>query len=234
MLAENYKRLEENILSSCAQAHRKREDITLVAVSKFHTAEKVAQLAILGHKHFSENYFKEAKEKRKNLEALISPELYNSLYWHSTGHIQTNKAKDACDNYYLLHTVDSERLASALNKILEQRTQKQNILLEINIASEQQKNGVLPVDCPRLIEQILTLSQLNIQGFMCLPPMQRKEGENRKHFNSLYELKCSMEKLFSTSFPHLSMGTSADYKEAILEGATFIRIGTDIFGQREY
>ncbi len=234
MLADNYKKVLENIHNACNIAQRKIDTVTLLAVSKYQHAQSLAEIAMLGQKHFGENYLKEAKEKRIELQTLLPEEIYNKLQWHSIGHIQTNKAKDACDNYFLLHTVDSEKLALSLDKVLARKLQMQDILLEVNIANEEQKAGVSALECPKLIEKILSIPSLNIKGFMCLPPFQTKEGENRKHFRAVYELKVSMEKEFGMEFPHLSMGTSSDYKEAILEGATFVRVGTDIFGERKY
>ncbi len=234
MLETNYRQVLENIANACNLAQRKADDLTLLAVSKFHSAQSVVEIAKLGQVHFAESYLKEAKEKKLQVMDLLSEEEYNKIQWHSIGHIQTNKAKDACDNYCLIHALDSERLAIALHKVLEKKEQKQDILLEINIANEAQKAGLSSDDCPYLIEKILELPYLQIKGFMCLPPLQEKEGDSRKYFKALYELRNKMEDKFQMKFPHLSMGTSGDYKEAILEGATFVRIGTDIFGEREY
>ncbi len=232
--ARNYLQVQENIANICSQASINKEDITLLAVSKYHDAKSVAEIAMLGHKHFAENYLKEAKEKKIELQQLLPKEIYESLLWHSIGHIQTNKAKEACNDYEFLHTIDSERLVLALNKVLLQKQRKQKILIEVNIANEEQKAGVLAADCPKLIESILNLENFDLQGFMSLPPFQRKKGENRKYFAQMYELKQKMENEFAIKLNHLSMGTSSDYEEAILEGATFVRIGTDIFGEREY
>ncbi len=233
-IAENYTKVKETISSVCKQAGRKTEEVNLLAVSKYHSAQSVAELALLGHKDFAENYLKEAKKKRQELESILKKEIFDTLSWHSIGHIQSNKAKDACDNYLYLHTIDSEKLVFAINKVLEQKLQKQKILLEINIGNEAQKAGLLVDECPRLIEKILSIPSFALEGFMCLPPFQTKKGENRKYFAAMYELKVAMEKEFSLNLPHLSMGTSSDYEEAILEGATFVRIGTDLFGEREY
>ncbi len=233
-IAENYAKVTENIISACKQAGRNIEEVGLLAVSKYHSAQSVAELALLGHRHFAENYLKETKNKRLELENILDKEIFDSLSWHSIGHIQSNKAKDACDNYLYLHTIDSEKLALAIHKILEKKLVKQKILLEINIGNEASKAGLNAEDCPRLIEKILSMPNFSLEGFMCLPPFQTKKGENRKYFSELYELKCAMEKEFSIKLPHLSMGTSSDYEEAILEGASFVRIGTDLFGEREY
>ncbi len=233
-IADNYAKVQENIELVCQKAMRKRDEITLLAVSKYHSADSVAKLALLGQKDFAENYLKEAKEKRKELEEILDKNIYDSLSWHSIGHIQTNKAKDACDNYSYLHTIDSEKLLLAINKVLEKKSIKQKILIEVNIADESQKAGVSPENCSKLVEKILSLDNFLLKGFMCLPPFQRKEGENRKYFSKMYELKNAIEKEFSLTLPHLSMGTSSDYEEAIYEGATFLRIGTDLFGEREY
>ncbi len=126
------------------------------------------------------------------------------------------------------------RLVQALDKVLAQKMQKQSILIEVNIGEEEQKAGVFPQDLEALVERVLNTNTLDLQGFMCLPPFQTKAGENRKYFQALYELRNKLEAKFALSLPHLSMGTSSDFREAILEGATFVRIGTDIFGERDY
>ncbi len=233
MLKEQYLNIQEQIKLACQDAHRDVESVQLLAVSKFHTAQAVAEIALLGHRNFAESYLKEAKEKRKELENILPKDVFDNLIWHSIGHIQTNKAKDACTGYEYIHALDSERLATALSNVLEKKEKIQKVLIEVNIGEEPQKAGILPDSCPKLIEHILALlPNLSIQGFMCLPPLQTKSGENRRYFHKMYEIKNSMERLFDSSFPQLSMGTSSDYKEAIHEGATFVRIGTDIFGER--
>ncbi len=237
MLQERYNKVQEIIKDTCQKANRDIDSVTLLAVSKFHTASLIVELAKLGHTHFAESYFKEAKDKIPQVEALLKEEnsnLFELLQWHSIGHIQTNKAKEACKGYSFLHTIDSERLVLALDKVLAQKMHKQNILIEVNIGEEEQKSGVMPSECFKLVESVLNTSTLELQGFMCLPPFQTVEGENRKYFKALYELRDKLESEFGKKFPHLSMGTSSDYKEAILEGATFVRVGTDIFGEREY
>ncbi len=234
MLAQNYTQVIEKIHNACEKAQREIDSVTLLAVSKFHSAQSVAEVAMLGQRHFAENYFQEAKQKRKEVEELLPEEIYKSLQWHSTGHIQTNKAKEACNDFTLLHTVDSQKLARALNKVLEQKLQVQDMLIEVNVGDEEQKAGVRIADCAKLIEEVLTIPTLRLQGFMCLPPFQTQVGENRKYFNKLYDLKQKMETEFNTKFPHLSMGTSSDFVEAIFEGATIVRVGTDIFGERVY
>ncbi len=239
MLEENYKQVLENIQSICSKAGRKIDSLELLAVSKFHSAQSVAEIAKLGQVHFAESYLKEAKEKKLQVKDLLSEELFKQIQWHSIGHIQTNKAKDALDNYAYIHALDSERLALALDKVLERKLhstelEAQKVLIEVNIAQEEQKAGVSIEDCPHLLEKILTLPTLKAEGFMCLPPLQEKDGDSRKYFKALYELREKMEQEFRIKLPHLSMGTSGDYEHAIYEGATFIRIGTDIFGERQY
>ncbi len=243
MLEGNYRQVLENIENICKKAGRKVDSLNLLAVSKFHPAESIVEIAKLGQLHFAESYLKEAKEKKLQVKLQLKEDLYNKIQWHSIGHIQTNKAKDALDNYAYIHALDSERLALSLHKVLERKLhnpekelqfEPQKVLIEVNIAKEEQKAGILEEECPLLIEKILALETLKLEGFMCLPPLQEKEGDSRKYFKALYELRNKMESEFRLSFPQLSMGTSGDYKEAIYEGATFIRIGTDIFGERQY
>ncbi len=231
-IKENYSKVLDKINSACIKAERKKEDITLLAVSKFHPLSSIITLADLGQRHFAENYLKETKEKMQEIKTLLPSNIVEEIKWHSIGHIQTNKAKDACNGYTCLHTVDSIKLVDALNKVLVQNLHTQNILIEVNIAKEEQKNGVIPNECHSLVEYILEKPNFNLQGFMCLPPIEQNPEDSRKYFKALYELKNKIEKEFSISLPHLSMGTSSDYQEAILEGATLIRVGTEIFGQR--
>ncbi len=257
-LASNLQEVQESVKKACKEAGRNFDTVNLLAVSKFHSAEAVASLALLGHRQFAESYFQEAKQKRIELKELLPKEIYEEIQWHSIGHIQTNKAKEVCDNYALVHAVDSERLILAINKAfakkyegishekknisetntennsLAQNLQKQNVLLEVNIAEENQKAGVPKKDCAKLIEKILESPYINLQGFMCLPPLQARAEDNRPYFKALYELRNEMESLFRISLPELSMGTSSDYTEAILEGATFVRVGTNLFGARNY
>ncbi len=232
ILAHNYSKVLDKIQSSCLKANRNKEDVTLLAVSKFHPLSSIVNLAKLGQRNFAENYLKETKEKMQEIKTLLPSDIVEKIQWHSIGHIQTNKAKDACNGYTCLHTIDSKKLIDALDKVLVQNLHVQNVLIEVNIANEEQKAGVLSKDCPNLVEYLLNRPNFNLQGFMCLPPIEQNAEDSRKYFKALYELKNAIEKEFSISLPHLSMGTSADYQEAILEGATLVRVGTEIFGNR--
>ncbi len=232
LLSQNYSSVLDKIEKACLQAGRNIDSVNLIAVSKCHPISSIVALAKLGQRHFGENYLKEAKEKMEEIKTLLPSDIVDEIQWHSIGHIQTNKAKDACNGYSCLHTIDSIKLIEALDKVLVQKLHKQSVLIEVNIANEEQKNGVLSKDCADLVEYLLNKPNFSLKGFMCLPPIEEDASKSRKYFNALYELKVKIEREFAIKLDHLSMGTSSDYQEAILEGASLVRVGTEIFGAR--
>ena len=205
-------------------AGRPADAVRLVAVSKFHPAGAVAELAGLGQRDFGENYVQEARAKQEALADL-------PLRWHAIGPVQTNKAKDVAGRFALIHTVDSERLAEALARRLEPGIE-QEVLIQVNIGYEPQKAGVEPGGLAALMERLLTAPRLRVRGLMCLPPRCGEGEEARPYFARLRELRDEAERRFGVDLPHLSMGMSGDYRQAVAEGATLVRVGTDIFGPR--
>ena len=219
-----YESVLERLERACAQSGRKRTDVCLVAVSKFHPVEKIAAIAALGQKDFGENYQQEAQEKMARL-----PE----LRWHFTGRIQSRKAAKIAGNFVLLHTLDSIKLADALEKSLAQKNLRQKALLEANLGAEPQKAGVLSENLPSLMEHVLEkCPHLEIEGLMCLPPVFDAGEASRPYFARLRELRDNLEGGFGRKLPELSMGMSGDFEWAVMEGATIVRVGTDIFGER--
>ncbi len=223
------------VLDGKAEAERKagvpQGSVCLVAVSKLHPASDIAELFRLGQKDFGENYMQEARAKQAELAGM-------DIRWHAIGALQTNKAKDAAGHFHLLHTLASENLASALARRLPQGT-VQNVLMEINIGGEPQKAGVLPPDAPAFLDALLKkglISEngpgLRLCGLMCLPPRCGEGEEARPWFAALRKLRDALRETSGLPLAELSMGMSGDYAQAIMEGATIIRVGTEIFGPR--
>ena len=223
----------ENVRQRLEQASRaagrKPEDITLVAVSKTHPAEAVAAAHALGQVEFGENYVQEVLAKQDALADL-------PLRWHFIGHLQSNKAKFVVNRFSLIHTVDSIKLAQNLHKYMERVAgqERQDMLIQVNIGQEEQKGGVAEGELPRLAEEILKLERLRPLGLMCIPPLSLSAAETRPYFTRLRELRDGLEGEIGVKLPHLSMGMSHDFAEAVAEGATLVRVGTDIFGRRDY
>ncbi|WP_456324315.1 YggS family pyridoxal phosphate-dependent enzyme [Desulfonauticus submarinus] len=225
VLKDNFLKLIEEIQEACIDCHRSPEEVQLIAVSKKHLAEDIEFLAQLGQKSFGENYVQEALAKQKELSKL-------SLDWHFIGALQTNKVKFVLGNFSLIHSIDRLKLAQALNKKALDKKMVQDVLIQVNIGKEPQKAGVLPEDLEALVENILRLPGICLKGFMTLPPHIQDRNKMRNYFSMLRKLKEKMEQAFGKQFPHLSMGMTLDFKEAIYEGATLIRVGTKIFGPR--
>lgn len=223
-LEERWWRVVDGVAEAARSAGRPVDAVRLVAVSKFHPAEAVAELARLGQRDFGENYVQEARAKQDALADL-------PLRWHAIGPIQTNKAKEVAGRFALVHTVASERLAVALAGRLEPGA-AQEALVQVNIGAEPQKAGVAPEDAAALLERLLALPGLRIRGLMCLPPRCGEGEEARPWFIRLRKLRDKLESRFGVELPHLSMGMSGDYRQAVAEGATLVRVGTDIFGPR--
>ena len=212
-------------------AGREAGSVRLVAISKFHPAESIAELCRLGQLDFGENYMQEARAKQAALAGM-------GIRWHATGPVQSNKAKEAAGNFFLLHTLGSDSLARALLRRLPEGL-AQDVLVQVNIGEEPQKSGVAPDQLPAFIEGLLKEDLisaegpgLRLRGLMCLPP-NCGEGElARPYFSRMRVLRDALEARFGLALPELSMGMSGDYRQAIAEGATMIRVGTDIFGER--
>ena len=207
--------------------------VRLVAVSKFHPASAIAELYGLGQRDFGENYMQEARAKQDELSGL-------GIRWHAIGAVQSNKAKDVAGRFHLLHTLASESLARALVRRLPDGL-SQDVLLQINIGREPQKSGLMPEDAERFIaslqsEGLLCNGEggqgLRIRGLMCIPPRCGEGEEARPFFVAMRNLRDRLASASGIDLPELSMGMSGDYRQAVAEGATMIRVGTDIFGAR--
>lgn len=229
----------ERLKKAAAASGRTPEDIRLVAISKTHPAETLA--ALLGGWRngtplFGENYAQEALEKQDRLAALLAPQECRELArpeWHFTGHVQSRKAKELVGRFSLIHTLDSEKLASAISKtVLAENLPPQAVLIQINTGREPQKSGVMPEDAEALITAVASLREIRVEGLMCLPPYSENPEASRPHFALMRTLRDTLASATGLALPHLSMGMSHDCEVAVSEGATLVRVGTDIFGRR--
>lgn len=224
-LGERLHEVRERLIRAAHAAGRTPESVRLLAVSKLHPVEAIVAAMGFGQRAFGENYVQEALAKQ---DALPDAD----IEWHCIGHVQTNKAKDVSGRFALIHTVDSLRFAETLARRLPLGVTSQAILLQVNIGDEPQKAGVAAEDLPRLAEAVQAIPGLTIRGLMCLPPVFDAGEAARPFFARLRALRDALEPRLGIPLPELSMGMSGDFEQAVLEGATIVRIGTDIFGTR--
>ena len=231
-LLDRYHRVLERLDAACAAAGRPREEVSLVAVSKLHPACDVAAVAAAGQVDFGENYVQEALQKREELEAAPAASALH-VRWHMVGHVQSRKAGQVAGAFALVHTLDSRKLADAFERRLADGEARQAVLFQVNIASEPQKSGIMAADLPALADYVLeSCPHRDVQGLMCLPPVFDSGDAARPHFALLRELRDGLRARTGLPLPVLSMGMSGDFEAAVTEGATLVRIGTDIFGLR--
>jgi len=223
-IAENLERVSEQIAQATAKAGRALDEIELVAITKTHPAEKVREAVEAGHTLFGESRVQEARAK--------IPELPSNLRWHFVGHLQKNKIRQALPLFELFHGVDSLALAQEMNRFAAEDGERPRVLLEVNVAGEGSKFGFKAETLRAEIGSLLALPRLSIEGLMCIPPLAEQAEASRKFFVQLRELRDSLEKEFDVKFPHLSMGMTQDFSVAAEEGATLVRVGTAIFGER--
>lgn len=228
MLREQYLEVEKNIRAACEKAGRKREEVTLIAVSKTKPAEAVREIYDLGQLDFGENKVQELVAKEEILP--------KEIRWHLIGHLQQNKVKYVVDKAVLIHSVDSVRLAETISKEALKHNVTAHILIEVNVAQEETKFGVAAEETLSLVENIRSLPGIRICGLMTIAPFVADPEENRAIFRKLKQLSVdiSAKKFDNVFMGVLSMGMTNDYAVAIEEGATMVRIGTAIFGERDY
>lgn len=223
-LAANLDAVRKRMEAACARAGRDSKQVTLVAITKTHPPETVAEAAKLGLNLFGESKVQEAKAK--------IPLCPGHLHWHLVGHLQTNKCRDAVDLFEMVHSVDSLRLAQELDRRAEQCAKRMPILLEVNLAGEASKFGYKPEQLLAELLEINRLSRLDVHGLMTVPPWSPDPEEVRPIFRQMGELRAKCEQLLGGAFTQLSMGMSGDFEVAIEEGATIVRLGTILFGER--
>lgn len=228
MLKENLAEVEANVRKACERAGRDRSEVTLIAVSKTKPVEMLKEIYDAGTRDFGENKVQEITAKYE--------ELPHDIQWHMIGHLQRNKVKYIIDKVCLIHSVDSYRLAEEINIQAKKKNVIMPILIEVNIAEEESKFGVYKEDVIQLVEEIAELENIRIKGLMTIAPYVEDSEENRQHFHNIKQLSIdiSAKNIDNVSMEILSMGMTGDYMVAIEEGSTMVRVGTGIFGERNY
>lgn len=229
MLKENLEEVEEKIAKACEHAGRAREEVTLIAVSKTKPIEMLQEIYDEGIRDFGENKVQELTEKYE-----VMPK---DMKWHMIGHLQRNKVKYIVDKVTLIHSVDSLRLAETISREAEKKGVTVPILIEVNIAGEETKFGLSSKEeVISLTEQIAALPNLSVKGLMTVAPPVKDPEENRPFFREIRQLSVDItnKNIDNVSMEILSMGMTGDYEVAIEEGATMVRVGTGIFGARNY
>jgi pyridoxal phosphate enzyme (YggS family) len=224
LIAENLERVREQIANAATKSGRSIDDVELVAITKTHPAEKVREAVEAGQTLFGESRVQEARAK--------IPELPSNIRWHFVGHLQKNKVRHALPLFEMMHSIDSLALAQDINRIAEEQGLYPRVLLEVNVAGEGSKFGFAPDHLSEQMETLLALPRLSIEGLMCIPPLAVESEDSRKFFVQVRKLRDSLEKQFSVKLPQLSMGMTQDFPIGIEEGATLVRVGTAIFGER--
>lgn len=228
MLKENLKKVEENIEAACKRAGRDRKEVTLIAVSKTKPVEMLQEIYDEGIRCFGENKVQELTEKM--------PAMPQDIEWHMIGHLQRNKVKYIAGKVALIHSVDTYRLAEEINIQAKKKNIVIPILVEVNIAHEESKFGTTEEDAVLLVEEISKLENVRIKGLMTIAPNVSDPEENRPYFKKIKQLSVDItnKNIDNVSMDILSMGMTGDYTVAIEEGATMVRVGTGIFGERNY
>ena len=223
-IAANLQRINERIAAACARSNRAPNLVQLLAVAKTQPAEVVSAAADLGLTTFGENRVQEAAVKISRCPG--------RLRWHMIGHLQSNKCRDAVRLFAMIESVDSLALAQEIDKWCDKSAKTMPILLEVNVAGESSKFGYAPDKLLAEFEQINALPKIEIHGLMTVAPWTQTPEKVRPVFRKLRELKEQCEQILGAPLPHLSMGMSGDFEVAIEEGATIIRLGSALFGER--
>ena len=228
MIRENLEHVKANIKRACEGSGRKEEDVTLIAVSKTKPLPMLMDAYECGCRDFGENKVQELVDKWEQMP--------KDIRWHMIGHLQRNKVKYIVDKVYLIHSVDSLRLAEEISKEAVKKQVTVSVLVEINVAGEESKFGTTAREAAALVEEIAKLPNMIVKGLMTIAPYVENPEENRLYFAMLRQIYVDIihKNIDNVCMKELSMGMTGDYETAITEGATYIRIGTGIFGEREY
>ncbi len=228
MIKDNLEEVRSRVKLATLRAGRKEEDVTLIAVSKTKPVEMLKEVYDLGVRDFGENKVQELVSKYEELPA--------DIRWHMIGHLQTNKVKYIVDKAYMIHSVDSYKLAKEISKEAVKINKVVKILIEVNVAAEESKFGSNVEETLSLVEDISRLPGICIKGLMTVAPFVENPEDNRKIFKKLQHLAVDInsKKLDNVCMDCLSMGMSGDFEIAIEEGASYVRVGTSIFGERIY
>jgi pyridoxal phosphate enzyme (YggS family) len=223
---ENLQHVRQQVEDACARAGRSPAGLTLIAVSKTFPTESIREAVACGQTHFGESRVQEAVPK---IEALPG-----SLHWHFIGGVQRNKVRKILQNFEIIHAIDSLRLASYTDEVAKELGVFPKIFLQVNIGDESSKGGFAVEALREEMASLLQLKRLDVSGLMCIPPAGESPEESRPWFVKLRELRDSLENEFCVKLDGLSMGMSGDFEIAIEEGATCVRVGSSIFGNRAY
>lgn len=228
MVAENLIQVQKNIEEACKKVNRDPDEVTLIAVSKTKPVEMLKEAYEAGARVFGENKVQEIVDKYDQMPSDVK--------WHMIGHLQRNKVKYIVDKVAMIHSVDSFRLAETIEKEAEKKNVVVPILIEVNVAEEESKFGLKPEEVLSFIEQIADFSHIQIKGLMTIAPYVENAEENREIFRELKKLSVDIaaKNINNVTMSVLSMGMTGDYMVAVQEGATMVRVGTGIFGARNY
>lgn len=227
MISENIADVEKEIDKVCKENGRDRSEVTLIAVSKTKPVEMIEEAYNTGCRDFGENKVQELVDKYEQLP--------KDIRWHMIGHLQRNKVKYIVDKVFLIHSVDSVRLAEEISKEAVKKNVSVNILIEVNVAQETTKFGLTCEEVEQMVREIAKLPNINIKGLMTIAPIVDNPEENKQYFQKLKKIAVdiSAKNIDNVSMDILSMGMTGDYQAAVAEGATYVRVGTGIFGIRE-
>ena len=228
MIKENLEEVRKNIEAACKRAGRSADEVTLISVSKTKPVSDLMEAYDAGARVFGENKVQEINDKY--------PQMPSDVHWHMIGHLQRNKVKYIVDKVDLIHSVDSLRLAQTISEEAAKKDCDVNILIEVNVAEEESKFGITVDNTVSLIKDIAPLPRIHVQGLMTIAPYVEVPEENRTIFSALKKLSVDIAKqnIDNVYMGILSMGMTGDYEVAIEEGATMVRVGTGIFGARNY
>ena len=229
-IRQNLENVHERIHIAEKQYGREAGSVQLIAVSKTKPVELIQAAIDAGQRSFGENYVQEAVSKVEKVGLKVKNE---TLQWHFLGPIQSNKTKVIAANFSWVHSVDRLKIAQRLSEQRPENLPKLNICLQVNISEEETKSGVKVNELNQLVESVLALPNIHLRGFMAIPQKSSSLEEQRKPFSAMRQVKENIEQKFDLKLDVLSMGMSADLEAAIAEGASHVRIGTDIFGARE-
>ena len=227
-IRENLDRIKKNMEMACAACGRMPDEVKLIAVSKTKPVSALEEAYAYGCRDFGENKVQELVDKYETMP--------KDIRWHMIGHLQRNKVKYIVDKVFLIHSVDSLRLAQEIEKEAAKKNITVNILVEVNVAGEESKFGTTAGEAAVLVEQIAKLPHIRIRGLMTIAPYVADSEQNRRYFAKLKQIYVDIihKNIDNVFMEELSMGMTGDYEVAITEGATYVRVGTGIFGEREY
>lgn len=227
MIRENLNTVEGIVRGACQRANRSRDSVTLIAVSKTKPLELLREAYDAGVREFGENKVQDLLDR---IETMPS-----DIRWHMIGHLQRNKVKYIVGKVAMIHSVDSLRLAEEISREAVRKDTAVDILIEVNVAAEESKYGITPAEAPDLVEKIAALPGIKVCGLMTIAPYTENPEENRPFFRKLKQLSVDIQgkNIDNVNMSVLSMGMTGDYSVAIEEGATCVRVGTGIFGERQ-